>query len=107
MNDRPSLWWAYDAEDGRFSTLPASPLLLPALLFMACAAIGRAIFSPVRVLGHTGDPIEKTQRYQQSYKRWRELCRRQLNGDDLAVHELYEKSQLFAYICNPYGHKRP
>jgi hypothetical protein len=38
-----NIWWAYDEENGSFSALPASPMLLPALgLFFLAAVFSRA-----------------------------------------------------------------
>lgn len=107
MSDKQaSLWWAYDAEGGKFSALPASPLLLPALLFMGIFSIGKAIFSPARMTGEGLGPITKTDYYQRQYNRWRELGRRAyVNGENLEWHEWEEYYKIQEYIRNPYGHK--
>lgn len=102
-----SLWWAYDSTEGRFAALPASPLLLPVLLFMGALSIGKAILSPTRMTGQGLGPITKTDYYQRQYKRWRELGRRAyVNGEDLEWHEWEEYYKLQKYVSNPYGHKR-
>lgn len=107
MSDKASLWWAYDAEGGKFSALPASPLLLPALLFMGLFSIGKAIFSPTLTTGQGLGGIEKTDYYQQQYNRWRELGDRvYIKGESLEWHEWDEYDRLKAYVHNPYGHKR-
>jgi hypothetical protein len=106
-DNKASLWWAYDAEGGKFSALPASPLLLPALLFMGLFSIGKAIFSPTLTTGQGLGPVTKTDYYQRQYNRWRELGHRAYTKNELLQwHEWEEYYSIKRYLDNPYGHKQ-
>ena len=51
MNNGSTLWWSYDPEKRSFGSIPAGPMLLPALGILAVVAIFRA-------LRHQGDTPE-------------------------------------------------
>lgn len=57
MSSNPILWWAYDSENGSFATLPAGPLLLPAIGILAFVAIANALKghsdSPEKIIGRS------------------------------------------------------
>lgn len=102
--NKASLWWAYDAEGGKFSALPASPLLLPALLIMGIFSIGKAIFSPTRMTGEGMGPIGETEYYQRQLKRKAELSHRGYHTEDgLRWHEWDEFYAIERYLNDPYN----
>lgn len=57
MNNGSTLWWSYDPENRSFGSLPAGPLLLPALGILAFVSIARAFqersATPEAILGHS------------------------------------------------------
>jgi len=95
MSDRPSLWWAYDAEDNSFSALPAGPLLLPALFVAVCVSIIGAIHStfnrPDRLISRE---LLNSNEYQRKKQRYHELVSKRLDNGELELHEHHELERL-------------
>lgn len=95
MSDRPSLWWAYDAEDNSFSALPAGPLLLPALLIAVCVNAIGIVHSwanrPERVVSHG---LLNSNEYQRKKRRYYELINKRLDNGELELHEHHELEKL-------------
>lgn len=95
MSDRPTLWWAYDAEDQSFSALPAGPLLLPALFISLCigaySSLRQWTGRPENVLGH--DFVNSVE-YQQMKRRYYELIHKKIENGSLELHEEQELQQL-------------
>lgn len=90
-----NIWWAYDEDNGSFSALPASPLLLPALgLFFLLAAFDKMSNgeNAGKVIGNTDRVLEHGPLFEQNKVRFGELIaimrRRELNEDETA--ELYK-----------------
>lgn len=101
---RANLWWAYDPEDASFSALPASPLLIPAMLIFGLVAIGKQVFSPTRLITEGHGAIGKTPKYQRHCKRWRELMETKLSIDEdkiLTPNEWTEYYTLQRWLTNP------
>lgn len=95
MSDRPSLWWAYDAEDNSFSALPAGPLLLPALLIAICVNVAGALHSwanrPERLVSKK---LLGSHKYQRMKHRYYELIDKKLDDGGLSLQEHHELEQL-------------
>jgi hypothetical protein len=90
-----NIWWAYDEDNGSFSALPASPLLLPALgLFFLLAAFDkmRSKDNGGKMTGRADKVLNYGPLFEQNKARFNELLaimrRRQLNEDESA--ELYQ-----------------
>lgn len=90
-----NIWWAYDEDNGSFSALPASPLLLPALgLFFLMAVFDKMGNgeNAGKVTGNTDRVLEYGPLFEENKARFKELIaiirQRELNEDETA--ELYK-----------------
>ena len=90
-----NIWWAYDEDNGSFSALPASPLLLPALgLFFLMAVFDKMSNgeNAGKVTGSANRVLEYGPLFEQNKARFNQLLaimrRRELNEDETA--ELYK-----------------
>ncbi|MGA1073398.1 MAG: hypothetical protein ACO3S3_12115 [Pseudohongiellaceae bacterium] len=87
-----NIWWAYDENNGSFSALPASPVLLPAIgLFLLLAAFDKMNSGP-KVIGKTDALTKYPELFEANKTRFHELLvimkRRPLTSDETA--ELYK-----------------
>lgn len=102
MSDNQSsiLWWSYDADGKSFASLPAGPMLLPAIGIIAFVALVKSIKenskSPESILG--GKRINSKE-YKDAKKRQDQLIEKRINAglglcDDLTVAEAEELRRL-------------
>jgi len=84
-----NIWWAYDEDNGSFSALPASPLLLPAIgLFFLLAVFDKMSSgeNAGKVTGSANRVLEYGPLFEQNKARFNQLLtimrRRELNEDE-------------------------
>lgn len=90
-----NIWWAYDENNGSFSALPASPLLLPALgLFFLMAVFDKMSSenNGGKVIGRADKVLNYGPLFEQNKVRFKQLCdiirKRELSEDERS--ELYQ-----------------
>lgn len=100
MSNNINLLWAYDADDKSFATLPAGPMLLPALGIFAFVTIARALKSrdksPESMIGKT---IYNSPAYQKDKARFNYLINKKIKAitdetEGLTLSELNELERL-------------
>ena len=100
-----NLWWAYDSEEKSFSTLPAGPFLIPALLISGAAVLWRSCFNRRHTIETIAGELVNNGYWRQKRIRYDELVQRQVDtNNNLELNEMYELKQLSRYLRNPYGH---
>jgi hypothetical protein len=99
-NQSSILWWSYDSENRSFGSLPAGPMLLPAIGILAFVALIQSIKerdnSPESILGK--ERIN-SKLYKDAKKRQNELIEKRANAglglcNDLTVQEAEELRRL-------------
>jgi hypothetical protein len=98
-----NLWWAYNAEDNSFGALPASPLLLPALIIMGVWSLltGSGKQEIMNYHQIAGDLVE-TDEWQRKHTRYQQLLKDWVDcPDNLDQSEQAEFSGLIRYLANP------
>ena len=87
-----NLWWAYDENNGNFSALPASPVLLPAIGLFFLLAVFDKMNSGPKVIGKTDAISKHGELFEANKTRFYELIaimrRRPLTDDERT--ELYK-----------------
>lgn len=103
-NQQSNLWWAYDSESGSFSALPASPLLVPALVIMGIIALVKGSpRKPATIYDVAGSLID-TREWQANHDRYLALVDRHARDpDSLDNCEWLEMKRLHRYVMNPHG----
>lgn len=100
-----NLWWAYNSEDEKFSTLPAGPFLVPALIIAGLSVLFRTCFNRGHTVETIAGELADSDYWKQKHKRYLELIRRQVDtNNDLEIHEKHELNQLSIYLRNPWRH---
>lgn len=95
-----NLWWAYDGESGSFSTLPAGPMLLPALGIFAFVAIAKALKSNgLTPKSAIGNAMYNSDLYQKDKARFNYLINKKIQAakegvEGLSLAELNELENL-------------
>ena len=88
MNDKPSLWWAYDEQSNSFSALPAGPFLLPALLAasvaVVCQKFRRNAVNPKNLISQS---IYNSPEYQHAKQRYYYLINKKATENGLSIQE--------------------
>lgn len=81
MNNGSTLWWSYDPENRSFGSLPAGPLLLPALGILAFVSIVRAFqqsgTTPEAILGRN---VVNSAEYKRKKARHDYLVQKKINA---------------------------
>lgn len=101
------LWWSYDSDDAQFKSLPAGPMLVPALIISAIVvALGAT--SKRHTTKSIAGPLAETSYWQARYARYQELIKKSVaTNNNLELHESHELKKLTEYMRNPHGHPAP
>jgi hypothetical protein len=95
MQDKPTLWWSYDAENSSFTALPPGPLLFPAFIVAVIIYCFESLKDrqnrPRKALGKSF--VESTE-YKKMKNRCFELLEKKHNGEGLQLHEQVELDRL-------------
>jgi hypothetical protein len=103
-SQQSNLWWAYDSETGSFSALPASPLLVPALIIMGIIALARGNPRPPATIQDVAGHLVDSPEWQANHDRYEHLLSRYTcNPDSLDNYEWLEMKRLGRYLMNPHG----
>jgi len=100
MSGNTNLWWAYDSENGSLQSLPAGPMLLPALGIIAFVAIAQAIKGKeISEEQFIGKNAVNSYEYKQDRARYYYLVDKRIKhglgeGPELTVAEFNEKDKL-------------
>jgi len=100
MNNNSTLWWSYDPESKSFGSLPAGPLLLPALGILAFVSIAKALRDratrPELILGSR---VFNSESYKRKKARHDYLVQKKINdalgeGPEFTIADQHELSEL-------------
>lgn len=100
MNNNSILWWSYDPESKSFGSLPAGPLLLPALGIIAFVSIAKALrdraTKPEAILG---SHVFNGEGYKRKKARHDYLVQKKINdaigtGPEFTIADQHELSEL-------------
>ena len=100
MSGNTNLWWAYDSENGSLQSLPAGPMLLPALGILAFVTIAQAFKNKEASEGQfLGRNVVNSHEYKQDKARYHYLVDKRIKhglgeGPELTVAEFSEKDRL-------------
>lgn len=96
----PNLWWVYDDDNGRFSTLPTGPFFVPALIICSIAALFGAGRTKVSTLAERAGPRSNSPEWPAKEKRYWELFRKHSDNypDGLDWPEYQEMTELLRYL---------
>lgn len=101
MNNGSTLWWSYDPENRSFGSLPAGPMLLPAIGILAFVSIARMLQgngpTPESVLGRKviGSNDYKRCKARQDYLVQKKIEEGMGTGPGLSVAEHHELMELY------------
>ena len=91
--NRPTLLWGYDESTGRISALPASPMLLPAVLLLGAVKLASVFYRPKTKTAPLPDGFN-LQEYQANKKEYRRLFEKIKRGQELTPYEQLRWSAL-------------
>lgn len=85
-NSRPTLLWGIDEDSGKISTLPASPLLLPAILVYCILRLIAPLYRKKPLSGPLPDKFN-LQEYLKNKREYSRLCAKIGAGEEFTVRE--------------------
>lgn len=99
-----NLWWAYDSENGKFTTLPAGPFLIPALIIAGLSVLLRKCFHRKHTVETIAGELVGSDYWKRKRERYLELIQKRVDSNnDLEPRERHELDQLSSYMRNPWG----
>ena len=93
-----NLWWAFDS-DGELRSLPAGPLLLPAVVLALIGAAISSLASNEQTLEEFSKNATSTE-YIKAKERYYHLCHKQA-WEGLDDREIFEIKKLETFLYNP------